>query len=83
MLLPDTDEFVRLNDASSDFCFETLSRCLTDSKIEYSNNRLIDVAMISLDDQKYDENLKSWSILEVSSQAIEIQLEFSDPLKVS
>ena len=48
-----------------------------------SNNKLIDLIVLKGDSDELDENLKSWEIISVSSQLIEIDLEFEEPLYVS
>ena len=48
-----------------------------------SNNKLIDLIVLKGDYDEPDENLKSWEIISVSSQLIEIDMEFEKPLYVS
>ena len=48
-----------------------------------SNNKLIDLIVLKGDYDELDENLKSWEIISVSSQLIEIDLVFEEPLYVS
>ena len=44
---------------------------------------LLNVAMISGDDDSIDTNLVSWKISSVTSRLITLELEFSAPLAVS
>ena len=48
-----------------------------------SNNKHIDLIVLKGDYDEPDENLKSWEIISVSSQLIEIDLVFEEPLYVS
>ena len=48
-----------------------------------NNNKLIDLIVLKGDYDEPDENLKSWEIISVSSQLIEIDMEFEKPLYVS
>ena len=50
---------------------------------EESENKLIDVMMLSGEDEAIDLNLLSWTIVKVTSQQIEISLKFERPLEVS
>ena len=50
---------------------------------EKSNNKLLNVMMLSGEDEAIDPNLLSWTINTVSSQLIEIKLEFERPLEIS
>ena len=44
---------------------------------------LLNVAMISGDDESIDTNLVSWNISSITSRLITLELEFSTPLAVS
>ena len=44
---------------------------------------LLSVSMISGDNESVDQNLSSWTITEVTSEKIEIELQFDSPLAVS
>ena len=50
---------------------------------EKSNNKLLNVMMLSGEDEAIDPNLLSWTFNTVSSQQIEIKLEFERPLEIS
>ena len=47
------------------------------------DKELLNVAMISGDDESIDTNLLSWKISSVTSRLITLELEFSAPLAVS
>ena len=48
-----------------------------------SDGRLLNVFMLSGDNETLEENLKSWSILSVSPNRISVSLDFESPLQVS
>ena len=47
------------------------------------HNELLNVKMISGDNENFDANLKSWQLIEISSKLMKIQLEMYKPLIVS
>ena len=50
---------------------------------EKSDNKLLNVLMLSGEDESVDPNLLSWTISKVTSQQISINLEFERPLEIS
>ena len=48
-----------------------------------SNNKLLDMMMLSGDNEAIDPNLLSWVIVSVTTKAITVDLEFLTPLTVS
>ena len=70
MNFPNTADFIALNSSKQ-------------RRLSKEWNRLIDVKMLSGDEQKFDKNLVSWTISSVTSKLILIDLEFDSPLQVS
>ena len=48
-----------------------------------TNSHLIDIKMLKGDSDEQNENLQDWQIVSVSSELIEIDLNFANPLEVS
>ena len=44
---------------------------------------LLNVIMLSGDDEEIDDNLTSWTVKSVKSELINVKLEFRSPLEVS
>ena len=70
MNFPNTADFVALNSSEQ-------------RRLLNKQSRLLDVKMLSGDEQKFDKNLVSWTISSVTSQLIVLDLEFDSPLQVS
>ena len=48
-----------------------------------TNSHLVDIRMLKGDSDEQNENLQDWKIVSVSSELIEIDLGFANPLEVS
>ena len=50
---------------------------------EKSNNSLLTLKMINYQSETFDDNLVDWTVSEVNSRQITVQLNFTQPLMVS
>ena len=48
-----------------------------------SKNKLLDVMMLSGDNEMIDDNLKDWKLISVTSSEITVDVEYENPLLVS